>query len=81
MIFTYIFRCSDYRHTVLTLLLRSFAEKKSFSSGVLVNTARFVRFFSLETLPFLAADGITDFGIALAQHCNLAFFSFVLQID
>jgi len=27
-------------------------------------------------------DGITDFGIALAcRHCNLAFSSFVLQID
>ena len=27
-------------------------------------------------------DGISDFGIALAyKHCNLAFCSFVLQID
>jgi len=26
-------------------------------------------------------DGITDFGIALAIHGNLAFCSFVLQID
>jgi len=27
-------------------------------------------------------DGITDFGIELAhKHCNLAFCSFVLQID
>ena len=55
---------------VLTLLLKSFAGKKSFSRGVLANTARFLRFFSLETLPFLAADGITDFGIALFKHCN-----------
>jgi len=62
------------------LLLRSFAEK-TFSRGVLVNTARFVRFFSLETLPFLAPYGITDFGIALAKHYNLALCSFVLQID
>ena len=31
VIFTYIFRCSDQRHTVLTLLLRSFAEKKNVS--------------------------------------------------
>jgi len=26
-------------------------------------------------------DGITDFGIALAKHCNLVFCSFVVQID
>jgi len=26
-------------------------------------------------------DGITDFGIALAEHCNLVFCSFVLEID
>jgi len=39
--------------TVLTLLLKSFAEKKKrFSRGVLANTARFLRFLSLETLPF-----------------------------
>jgi len=64
------------------LLLKSFAEeKKSFSRGILANTTRFLRFLSLETLPFLAPDGITDFGIALAKHCNLAFCSFVLQID
>jgi len=25
--------------------------------------------------------GITDIGIVLAKHCNLAFCSFVLQID
>ena len=55
--------------TVLTLLLKSFAEK-SFSRGVLANTARSVRFF-LEALPFLAADRITDFGIALAKLSNL----------
>jgi len=32
-------------------------------------------------LPFLAPEDIADFGIALAKHCNLAFCSFVLQID
>jgi len=26
-------------------------------------------------------EGIPDFGIAQAKHCNLAFCSFVLQID
>jgi len=67
--------------TVLKLLLKSFTEKKRFSRGVLVNTARFLRFFSLKTLPFLAAEGITDFGIALAKYCNFVFCSFVLQID
>jgi len=63
------------------LLLKSFVGKKCFSRGVLANTARFLRFYSLETLPFLAADGITDFGIAQAKHCNLVFCSFVLEID
>jgi len=28
-----------------------------------------------------APDGVADFGIALAKHCNLAFCSFVLQLD
>jgi len=32
--------------------------------------------YSLETLPFLAADGITDFGIAQAKHYNLDFLLF-----
>jgi len=32
-------------------------------------------------LQFFAADGITDFGIALPKHCNLVCCSFVLQID
>ena len=32
-------------------------KKKRFSHGVLANTSRFLRFFSLETLPFLASDG------------------------
>ena len=67
--------------TVLTFVLKRFAGKKHFSGGVLANTGRFLRFFSLETLPFLAPDGITNSGIALAKHCNLAFCSFVLQID
>ena len=56
--------------TVLTLLLKSSAEKKTFQSRRLANSARFLRFFSLETPPFLAPDGITDFGIALAKHCK-----------
>jgi len=39
------------------LLLQSFAgKKKRFSRGVSANTTRFWRFFSLETLPFLAPD-------------------------
>jgi len=67
--------------TVWKLLLKSFAGKKRFSRGVSANTARFLRFFSLEILAFLSADGIADFGIALAKHCNLIFCSFVLQID
>jgi len=39
------------------LLRKSFAEKKRFRHGVLANTARFLRLFSSETLPFLAPDG------------------------
>jgi len=62
-------------------VLRSFAERKTFRSRRLANTASFLHFFSLQTLPFLAPDGITDFGIALAKHCNLAFCFFVLQIN
>jgi len=46
---------------------KSFAGKKRSSRGVSANTAGFLRFFSSETLPFLAPDGITEFGIALAQ--------------
>jgi len=41
----------------------------------LANTVRFFRFFSLETSPFLTADGITDFGIALAKH-SISFLLF-----
>ena len=67
--------------TVLTLLFRNVAVKKRFSRGVLANTARFLRISSLETVCFLAPEGITNFGTALAKHCNHVFCSFVLQID
>jgi len=47
-----------FNATVLTLLLKNFAEKKKrFSRGILANTVRFLLFFSLETLPYLAPDG------------------------
>jgi len=75
------FSCCLVNATVWTLLLKSFAGKKRFSRGVSANTARFLRFFSLDILAFLSVDGITDFGIALAKHCNLIFCSSVLQID
>jgi len=64
--------------TALTLLLESFAGKKTFNRGVFANTADSSTFSPLR---FLVADGITDFCIALAKHCNLVFCSFVLQID
>jgi len=64
--------------TVLTLLLKSFAEKKRSSLGVSANIAVSCIFSPLR---FLVADGITDFGIAQAKHCNLVFCSFVLQLD
>jgi len=62
-------------------VLRGFAERKTFQSRRLANTASFWHFFSLQTLPFLAPDGITNFGIAQAKQCNLAFCFFVLQIN
>jgi len=52
VIFTDIFRCS-----VLTMLLKSFAEIKRFSRGILADTAGFLRFFSLQALSFLAPGG------------------------
>jgi len=55
------------------LLLQSFGEKKRFSGGVLANAARFLRFFLLRSFAIFSSDGITDFGIALAKHCKLAF--------
>ena len=61
--------------------LKVLLKNKWFSRGVLVNTARFLRISSLETLRFLAPEGITDFGTALAKHCNHDFCSFVLQIN
>jgi len=57
--------------------LKALLKKNHFSRGVLANTARFLRF--VETLLYSAPDGITDFGIALAKHYNLAFCSFVLR--
>ena len=61
--------------------LKALLRKKRFSRDISANTTRFLRFFSLDILAFLVADGITDFGIALAKHCNLIFCSFVLEID
>jgi len=61
------------------LLLEGFAEKINDSD--LANTARLLCLSSLKTLRFLAAEGITNFGTALAKHCNNVFCSFVLQID
>jgi len=40
--------------------------EKNIKRQVSANTARFVRFASLETLLFSAPEGITNFGIALA---------------
>jgi len=62
--------------TVLTLLLKSFAEKKNVSVAAFQLTLPDSCAFS----PFLAPGGIIDFGIVLAKHCNLAFCSFILQI-
>ena len=55
-----------------------FCLKKRFSRRVLANTARFLRITSLETVRFLAPEGITNFGTALAKQCNHVFCSFVL---
>jgi len=61
--------------------LKALLKKKQFSRKVLTNTARFLRFASLQTLRILAPEGIANFGITLAKHCNLVFCSFLLQID
>ena len=56
-------------------------KKKQFSRRVLAHTARFLGISSLETLRFLALEGMTNFGTALAKHCNHVFCSSVPQID
>ena len=66
---------------LLRCCLKALVNKKRFSREVLANTARFLRFTSLQTLRILALEGIANFGIALAKRCNLVFCSFVLQID
>jgi len=56
-------------------------QKKKHRKTNIINTARLLRISFLETLHFLAPEGITNFGTALAEHCNHVFCSFVLQID
>ena len=81
VISTYIFRCSGWRHCFNVAAWKLCWKKKRFCRGLLANTARFLRISSLQTLRILAPEGIAQFGIALAKHCTLVFFSFVLQID
>jgi len=80
VISTCIFRCSG-NATASMLLLESFAGKKRFCRRVSANTARFLRLASLQTLRIFDPEGIANFCIALAKHCNLVFCSFVPQID
>jgi len=61
--------------------LKALLKNKRFSREVLANTARFLRFASLQTLRIVAPETIANFGIALAKHFILVFCSFVLQID
>jgi len=65
----------------LTLLLEVLLEKaiqsRRFSYQCLIITFFLHRSFVLLIVP----DGITDFGIAQAKHCNLVFCSFVLRLD
>jgi len=44
--------------------MKSFAEKSVSVAAFQLTLPRFLSFFSLETLRFLVAEGITDFGIA-----------------
>jgi len=76
-----IFSSALVNAIALTLLLESFAEKQRFSREVLANTVRFLRFASLQTLRILSPEGIANFSIVLAKHCNLVFCSFVLHIN
>jgi len=54
--------------TVLTLLLQKHCWKKMFQSRCFRRHYQILALFLLKNLPFLAADGITDFGISLAKH-------------
>jgi len=72
LIFTFIFRCSA-NVTALKLLLESFDTKSDSVAG-------FCKRCQILAL-FIAPDGITDFGIAQAKHCNFVFCSFVLRTD
>jgi len=63
------------------LLLESFAEKKkNVSVAFQLTLPDSYTFSPLETLPFLAHDGITDFVIALAKDA-ISLSAFVRQID
>ena len=60
----------------LKVLLEKAIQSRRFSYHCQI-LALFLRSFAL----FIASDGITDFSIAQAKHCNLVFCSFVLRID
>ena len=66
--------------TDLTLLLESFAGKAIQSRRFSYHCQIFALFLFRSFTLFIAPDGIADFGIAQAKHCNLVFCSFVLRI-
>jgi len=61
----------------LKVLLKKAIQSRRYSQHCQILTLSLLRSFAL----FIAPDGITDFAIALAEHCNLVFCSFVLRID
>ena len=61
----------------LKVLLKKAIQSRRYSQHCQILTLSRLRSFAL----FIAPDGITDFAIALAEHCNLVFCSFVLRID
>jgi len=59
-------------------LLKSFAEIKAFQSQRFSYHCQILALLLLGNFIILTPDGITNFDIALAEHCNIAFCSFVL---
>jgi len=70
LIFTYIFSQVHWlTPRCFNVAAELYWKKKRVRRGVLVNLARFLRFFSLEIIfPFLAPDDITYFGIGITQN-------------
>ena len=65
----------------LTLMLESFAGKSDSVTAFKLTLPDPCVFLLKSFAFFIAPDGITGFGIVLAEHCNLVSYSFILRID